>query len=190
MENISDFEKRRRRGLNILLVNEFIAVVSLYYLKYNNTSWIKYTLIGYAIISTILLFNRALKNKPSDNDDYIFGKTLGNKMNSTPQKFILEAMLMSLSFIILTGIASSIYSISFTEIDLVYKIIIGISGFFGAIFMTAILISTFIQYKQLMEVTKLIETQPLDNSNNPFDIDINKKEVKINGIKKTNSRRI
>jgi hypothetical protein len=189
MENISDFEIRRRRGLKILLVNEFIAVASLYYIKYNPARWIFYTLIAYAIISTILLFNRVFKRE-SDESNYIFGKKLGNKMNSTPQKFILEAMLMSLTFIILTGIASSFYSIFFTEIDLVYKIIIGISGFFGAIFMTAILITTFIQYRQLMEVMKLIETQPLEE-NNPFDnpFDTNKKEVKINGAKKTNSRR-
>ena len=185
MENISDFEIRRKRGLRILLVNEFIAVASLYYIKSNPASWIRYTLIAYAIISTILLFNRAFKRE-SDESNYIFGKKLGNKMNSTPQKFILESMLMSLTFIILTGIASSFYSIFFTEIDLVYKIIIGISGFFGAIFMTMILITTFIQYRQLMEAQAIINVMAINN--NPFDT--NKKEVKINGAKKTTSRKL
>jgi len=171
MESLNDFDKRRKRGLKILLVNEALALASLYYYKLGGADWIFYICIGYFVFSTLLLMNRIFKTKPSDDSNYIFGERLGDKMKTTPQKFIYEVMMMSLSFIIVAGIASSIFSVFFTEISIVYKIIISISGVFGALFMLMILITTFQQYKQLIEAQDMLKVMEIAKSNvntNPF----------------------
>ena len=71
-------------------------------------------------------------------------------------KKALKETILGESFIVLTDLFSMIWAIFFTDIGIVYKIIAGVSGFFGAIFMLAILITTFIQYKQLVETQKFM----------------------------------
>lgn len=152
IDEASEFHKLKKRGTIILSINMVLALIILAYYQITDmySLWF-YASLVYAIVSLIFLIRRVLKKEvPSKEDNYIFGEKLGNKMAKTPQKFILEAMMMSLFFIIITGIFSSIYAVFFTELDIVYKVIAGVSGFFGAIFMTMILISTFIQYKQLL----------------------------------------
>lgn len=181
-----DFNRKRRNGLIILIINEFLAVFCLFFFKIK-FNWLFYTSLIYFIVSTLLLFNRLLKKKPKvkeDNSNYIYGKKLGDKMFKVPQKFILEAMLMSLSFIIIADIVSFLYAIFFTNISTVYKIVAGVSGFFGAIFMLMILITTFQQYKQLNEAQDFVNQMTLQNAKNEIMQDVFKEELKGGEIQK------
>jgi uncharacterized membrane protein YeaQ/YmgE (transglycosylase-associated protein family) len=88
----------------------------------------------------------------AENSDFIFGKKLGNKFQNTKQRFILEAMMFSLMFLILGDLAGTIYTLFFVKVGIVVKIIAAISGSFGAVFMLMILISTFQSYKSYLEI--------------------------------------
>lgn len=192
-----EFNKRRKIGLWILSINLIITLAFLIYYYMTDVKFINsigyYVMMIYFIGSIFLLIRRIFKKTVTDESNYIFGSKLGDKMVKTPQKFILEAMLMSLTLIIITDIFSFIYAIFFTDIGIVYKVIAGVSGFFGAIFMTAILITTFIQYKQLVESQKFINAMTLNNAKidimrktfgNPFKDEC--KEVKNGHTEKAN----
>lgn len=105
-----------------------------------------------------------------EEDNYVFG-SLGKKMQNISPKFILEAMMMSLIFLILGDLAWMIYSIFFTSLNLALKIISSVSSFFGAILMIAILISTFQSWKQ---ISMIIDIQSIAKPDN----EIKSQEVK------------
>jgi hypothetical protein len=88
-------------------------------------------------------------------DNYIFGSSLGNKMMGVSQIFILRSIIASLSLLVLADLAGSIYAIFFTDISMFMKIVSAISGIFGAILMSAIVIMTFQQYKTFIEIDKV-----------------------------------
>jgi hypothetical protein len=155
METLLEFNKKRKRGLRILYINEILSLIAIYFV-WNEFDWIFYVTLAYLIFSTLLLIKRIFKTKPKENDSYIFGETIGNKMNKTPQKFIFEVMLMSLSFIIAMDLFGTTYTLFWTDISLIYKIITGVSGYFGGAFMLMILISTFQQYKQFIQSQQIM----------------------------------
>lgn len=147
------FQKKRKFGLWILWINLILAIL-VYYFTFQNKIWF-YIMAIYILFSVAFLVNRYKKKQPTKTENYIFGEKLGEKMQTTGQKFIFEAMMMSLVFIILGDIAGTIYTLFFTNLALVVKIIAGISGFFGGLFMLMILISTFQSYKTMQTINEV-----------------------------------
>ena len=103
----------------------------------------------------------------AQDNNFIFGKSIAGKFNTTKQRFILEAMMFSLVFMIIGDIVGTFYTLFYTKLAIAPMIIIGISGFFGAIFMLMILISTYQSYNSYLgilsvqeELQKLIDDTP------------------------------
>ena len=156
METQEEFNRKRKIGLRILWVNLICAALGFLWVPSN---LYLYILIGYTILSLVLLANRYRKycpeNQTPEKENYIFGQKLGSNMMKTPQKFILEATMMSLVFITLGSLAGCIYGVFFSELSLFWKIVSGVSGTFGAILMIMVLITTFQSYKALIDVEKI-----------------------------------
>lgn len=88
-------------------------------------------------------------------ENFVFGAKAGSKLSKISPRFIMEAMMFSLIFIIIGDLAGTIYAIFYTALSTAPKVIAGISGVFGAVFMFAILVSTYQSYRSLVEILKV-----------------------------------
>jgi len=87
-----------------------------------------------------------LKNK------YIFPDILAKVMSRVDLRTQLEATLMSTTLIVCGLMTTVVYMIFYINLPIWYKIVLGINGIAGFFFMASHLITTFQQYRNVMEV--------------------------------------
>ena len=95
---------------------------------------------------------------------YIFPNLLAKAMAKVDLRTQYEASMLSMTFIMVGLVVSVVYFIIYLDFALWYKIILGINGLAGVIFMSSYLITTYQQYKSYMEI---IVFQNIERRSNP-----------------------
>jgi len=113
------------------------------------------------------------KNK----SNYIFPKFIADVMGKVDQRVQYEASMLSMFFMMIGLLLSVIYGSIYTDFKLWFKITLWVNAFFGLLFMTSYLITTFQQYKSYMEFKALQENIPALKSTFTTPIINNQKEV-------------
>ena len=97
--------------------------------------------------------------KPKGN--YIFPRRIARAMIRISQRTQYEATLMSLAVILLGLTLMVIVTIFFTDASAFIKIMAGINGLAGFIFLSSFLVTTFQQYKNYLAVMGVIEDETI-----------------------------
>lgn len=87
--------------------------------------------------------------------NYIFPEKLGNKMASVPVRTQLEASMMSMVFILIGMILMGVYFSIYAAWPWYIKILFVINLIAGAGMMLSYLVTTFQQYRTVMEVIEV-----------------------------------
>jgi len=93
-----------------------------------------------------------MKEQTKQKNNYIFPDALGTWMAKIDLRTQYEGSMLSMLFIMIGLIIMAVYSIFYTDVSLFMKIMIGINGFFGVLFMWSFLVTTFQQYKNYIDL--------------------------------------
>jgi len=95
-------------------------------------------------------------------NNYIFPNVMANAMSRMTPKLQMESSMMSMFFMMIGLILTCIYSMFYLDIELWFKIVVVINGFFGIIFMFSYLASTFQSYKTYCDVQDMQKEQEIN----------------------------
>jgi O-antigen/teichoic acid export membrane protein len=79
--------------------------------------------------------------------DYIFPQKLADFMGKITMRTQMEATMLSLTFIMFGMIFFAVYIIFFLEATKFFKIGVAVNSFFGLMFLSSYLVTTYQQYK-------------------------------------------
>lgn len=89
--------------------------------------------------------------------NYIFPKSIADKMSKVDVRLQLEAQMMSMVFILFGLLASAVYTIGFTDFSIWIKIIMGVNVVAGIFYMVSGLVTLYQQYRTFMEAKSFQE---------------------------------
>lgn len=98
--------------------------------------------------------------KPKKEDGtYVFPKGTAKAMSKISPRTQYEAGMLSIVFIMVGLIATTIYTIFFTEVSLFLKIFIPFNALCGIVLMWSFLVTTFQQYQSYLMAMGIMEEQ-------------------------------
>ena len=90
--------------------------------------------------------------KEPDKANYIFPNFLAKAMAKVDQRTQYEASMLSMTLICCGLILSVVYLLLYAKLALWYLVVLIINCLAGILFMSSYIITTFMQYKQLMKI--------------------------------------
>ena len=92
-----------------------------------------------------------------DTPKFIFPNIIAKGMANLTTQYQMEASMLSLVIILIGMIIMGIYSIFFTGINTFLKIMVGINGLAGMVFLSSFLVTQYQQYQSFMVAQKFKE---------------------------------
>lgn len=93
--------------------------------------------------------------KSKGKHNYVFPKTLAQAMAKVDTQVQYEATMLSLVFILIGIITTSIYSVLYMGLTPFMKVMVVINAMAGFIFLSSSLVTSYQQYKNYLEVKEL-----------------------------------
>ena len=89
--------------------------------------------------------------------NYCFPSIIGTAMRKVSQRIQYESTLLSIAIILISLMFIGIYTIFFSEVTLMMKIMAGINSIAAFIFLSSHLVTSFQQYQSYLQVMGLLE---------------------------------
>ncbi len=144
-----------------LIVMAVAYVFNYYYLglsvwTFTGILLLLWVFIGFSSVLVIKFYKRKKGIKQLE-DSYCFPDALSSIMKKINMKTQYEASLLSISFILIGLITMAIYTVTFTELSGWAKFMISFNMFWGFIFLSSFLVTTYQQYVSYLETAKALE---------------------------------
>lgn len=87
---------------------------------------------------------------PKKDENYVFPDMMAKLMAKLDTRTQMEASMMSLIVILLGVIVMTFYTIFFTDLGIFPKVMVGINGIAGFVFLSSYLVTSFQQYQSYL----------------------------------------